>query len=175
MIPCVTLLSCFSLCPPVFSCCFLVLLCVPDVTLRSPVLLCVTLCSPVLLCVPLWYSVFPCVTLCYPMFACVPLCYPVFCCITLCDPVLHCVPLCPPVLPLLACDTPCYLVLLCVILFSLCSPVFSRAQLFESRLALNPGLNLTQVFFLLCSKAFSRIIFSAIFRASNHQLVDKKN
>ena len=43
------------------------------------------------------------------------------------------------------------------------------AQLFESRLALNPG------FFFLCSKAFSRIIFSAIFRASNHQLVDKKN
>jgi len=43
------------------------------------------------------------------------------------------------------------------------------AQLFESRLALNPG------FFLLCLKAFSRTIFCAIFRASNHQLVDKKN
>ena len=39
-----------------------------------------------------------------------------------------------------------------------------RAQLFEGRLALNPG------FFFLCSKAFSRIIFCAIFRASNHQL-----
>ena len=37
------------------------------------------------------------------------------------------------------------------------------AQLFEARLALNPGW------------AFSRIIFPAIFRASNHQLVDKKN
>ena len=44
-----------------------------------------------------------------------------------------------------------------------------------SRLALNPGLNLTRVSFLLCSKVFSRIIFSVIFRASNHQLVDKKN
>ena len=44
-----------------------------------------------------------------------------------------------------------------------------RAQLFERRLALNPG------FFFLCSKAFSWIIFSAIIRASNHQLVDKKN
>ena len=42
------------------------------------------------------------------------------------------------------------------------------AQLFESRLALNPG------FFFLGSKAFCRVIFSAIFRASNHQLVDKK-
>ena len=43
------------------------------------------------------------------------------------------------------------------------------AQLFEARLALNPGC------FFLCSKAFSRIIFSVVFRASNHQLVDKKN
>ena len=41
--------------------------------------------------------------------------------------------------------------------------------LFEGRLALNPG------FFFLCSKAFSRVIFCAIFRASNHQLADKKN
>ena len=47
--------------------------------------------------------------------------------------------------------------------------------LFEDRLALNPGLNLTLVFFFLCSKAFSRIIFSLIFTAPNHQLVDKKN
>ena len=39
----------------------------------------------------------------------------------------------------------------------------------EGRLALNPG------FFSLCSKAFHRLIFSVIFRASNHQLVDKKN
>ena len=43
------------------------------------------------------------------------------------------------------------------------------AELFEGRLALKLD------FFFLCSKAFSRIIFSAIFRASNHQLVDKKN
>ena len=45
----------------------------------------------------------------------------------------------------------------------------SRAQLFEGRLASNPG------FFFLCCKAFSGIIFSVIFRASSHQLVDKKN
>ena len=45
----------------------------------------------------------------------------------------------------------------------------SRPQLFEGRLALNPG------FSSFCSKAFSRIIFSFIFRASNHQPVDKKN
>ena len=39
---------------------------------------------------------------------------------------------------------------------------------------LNPGA-LNPCFFFLCCKAFSRIIFSVIFRASNHQLVDKKN
>ena len=45
----------------------------------------------------------------------------------------------------------------------------SRAELVEGRLALNPG------FFFLCSKALPGIILSVIFRASNHQLVDKKN
>ena len=44
-----------------------------------------------------------------------------------------------------------------------------RAQFFEGRLALNPD------FFFFCSKAFSRIIVSVIFRASNHQPLDKKN
>ena len=48
------------------------------------------------------------------------------------------------------------------------------AQWFKGPLALNPGLNLTRVFFFLCSKAFSRIIFSEIFRTSNHQLVSKR-
>ena len=47
--------------------------------------------------------------------------------------------------------------------------ILPRAQLFEGRLALNPD------FFFWRSKAFSRVIFSVVFRASNHQLVDKKN
>ena len=38
-----------------------------------------------------------------------------------------------------------------------------------------PGVKFDPVFFFLCSKAFSRLIFSVIFRASNHQPVDKKN
>ena len=42
------------------------------------------------------------------------------------------------------------------------------AQLFEGRTKFNPG------FFFLYSKAFSQIISSVIFRASNHQLVDKR-
>ena len=48
------------------------------------------------------------------------------------------------------------------------------AQLFEGRLALNPGLNLARVSFSFV-KAFSRTIFSDIHRTSNHQLVDKNN
>ena len=42
------------------------------------------------------------------------------------------------------------------------------AQLFEGRLALNPD------FFFLSSKAFSRKIFSVIFKAFNRQLLDKR-
>ena len=49
------------------------------------------------------------------------------------------------------------------------------AQLFEARLALNPGFKFNPGFFFLRSKGFSRVIFSVILIASNHQLVDKKN
>ena len=34
----------------------------------------------------------------------------------------------------------------------------------------NPGLNFNPGFFFLCSKAFSRIFFSLLFRVSNHHL-----
>ena len=52
------------------------------------------------------------------------------------------------------------------------SGVKTWAQLVEGRL---PGVKCNPGFFFLCSKPFSRIIFSVIFRTSNHQLVDKKN
>ena len=39
----------------------------------------------------------------------------------------------------------------------------------------NPGQNFNTGFFFFCSKAFFRIILSILFRASNHQIVDKKN
>ena len=45
-----------------------------------------------------------------------------------------------------------------------------RDQLFEGR---SKALNLG--FFFMCSTAFSLIFFCAILRASNHQLVNKKN
>ena len=38
-----------------------------------------------------------------------------------------------------------------------------------------PGVKFNPRFFLLCLKALSRIIFSVIFKAYNHQLVDQKN
>ena len=51
-----------------------------------------------------------------------------------------------------------------------------RAQLFEGRQALlNLRLNLNPAFFFFVFKSrFYKIFFTAIFRASNHQLVDKK-
>ena len=39
----------------------------------------------------------------------------------------------------------------------------------------NPGLNFNPGFFFFLSKALSRIIFSILFRVSNHQIVDKEN
>ena len=47
-------------------------------------------------------------------------------------------------------------------------PVVRRPISAKPRVKFNLG------FFFLCSKAFSWIIFSVIFRASNHQPVDKK-
>ena len=60
--------------------------------------------------------------------------------------------------------------------------VNSRAQLLEGRLPLSkPRVKYGQILipvrgdFFFCSKAFSRIIFSVFFRASDHQTVDNKN
>ena len=39
----------------------------------------------------------------------------------------------------------------------------------------NPGLNFNPGFFFCLSKALSRIIFSILFRISNHQIVGKDN
>ena len=50
-----------------------------------------------------------------------------------------------------------------------------RAQLFEHRLGLTRGEILTQVSFSFLSKALSPIIFSILFRVSNHQIVGKEN
>ena len=50
-----------------------------------------------------------------------------------------------------------------------------RAQLFEDRLALNPGLNLTWVSFSYAQKHFHGQFSLLFLRVSNHQLLDKKN
>ena len=39
----------------------------------------------------------------------------------------------------------------------------------------NPGLNFNPGFFIFLSNALSRIIFSFLFRVSNHQIVGKEN
>ena len=39
----------------------------------------------------------------------------------------------------------------------------------------NPALNFNPAFFLFLSKALSWIIFSILFRVSNHQIVGKEN
>ena len=41
--------------------------------------------------------------------------------------------------------------------------------------SVNPGLNFNAGFFIFLSKALSWIIFSILFRVSNHQIVGKEN
>ena len=55
------------------------------------------------------------------------------------------------------------------------SLLYYWAELFEGRLALNPGLNFNPGLFFFPSKAFSLKIFSILFRVANRQIVDKKN
>ena len=45
----------------------------------------------------------------------------------------------------------------------------------QTPVSTNPGLNFNPGFFFFLSKALSRIIFSIIFRVSNHQIVGKEN
>ena len=54
-------------------------------------------------------------------------------------------------------------------LFRPLSPVVRRP------ISANPGLNFNPGLFFFSSKAFSRTIFSILFRVANHQIVDKKN
>ena len=51
----------------------------------------------------------------------------------------------------------------------------SQVPFVRRPISAKPGVKFNPGFSLLCSKALSRIIFSVIFRAFNHQLVDKKN
>ena len=48
-------------------------------------------------------------------------------------------------------------------------------QVVRTPVTTNPGLNFNPAFFFLLSKALSRIIFSILFRVSNHQIVGKKS
>ena len=52
---------------------------------------------------------------------------------------------------------------------------FTLGPVVWSPISANPGLNFNPGFFFFCSKVFSQIISSLLFRASNHQIVGKKN
>ena len=56
-------------------------------------------------------------------------------------------------------------------------PVFFNAlgPVVRRQINANPGLNFNLGFFFFCLKAFSWIILSLLFRASNHQIVGKRN
>ena len=49
-----------------------------------------------------------------------------------------------------------------------------RGPVVKRPISANPGLNFNPSFFFFCSKVFSRVI-SSFFRASNHQIVGRKN
>ena len=50
-----------------------------------------------------------------------------------------------------------------------------EGQVVQRPISANPGLDFNPGFFFFCSKAFTRIIFSLLYRVSNHQIVGKKN
>ena len=56
-------------------------------------------------------------------------------------------------------------------------PVFFNAlgSVVRRQIDANPGLNFNLGFFFFCLKTFFWIIFSLLFRASNHQIVGKRN
>ena len=61
--------------------------------------------------------------------------------------------------------------------WNLCTSSWARLQgpVVRRPISVNPGLNCSPIFYFFCSKAFFRIIFSILFRASNYQIVDIKN
>ena len=50
-----------------------------------------------------------------------------------------------------------------------------RGPVVQMPVSTNPGLNFNLGFFFFLSKALSQIIFSILFRVSNHQNVGKEN
>ena len=53
--------------------------------------------------------------------------------------------------------------------------LFTQGPVVQRPITANPGLKFNPGLFLFLSKAFSRTIFSLLFRGANHQIVDKKN
>ena len=53
--------------------------------------------------------------------------------------------------------------------------VSRRGQVVQMPVSTNPGLNFNLGFFFFLSKALSQIIFSILFRVSNHQIEGKED
>ena len=53
--------------------------------------------------------------------------------------------------------------------------IIQQGPVVRKLISANLGLNFNLGFFSFFSKAFSQTIFSILFRASNHQIVRKKN
>ena len=52
---------------------------------------------------------------------------------------------------------------------------YRQGPVVRTPVSANPGLNFNPGFVFFLSKALSRIIFSILFRVSNHQIESKKN
>ena len=52
---------------------------------------------------------------------------------------------------------------------------YNQGPVVRRPISANPGLNFNPGFFFFCSKVFSQVISSLFFRASNHQIVGRKN
>ena len=48
-------------------------------------------------------------------------------------------------------------------------------SVFRRPISANPGLNFNPGLFFFSTKAFSRTVFSILFRVANHQIVDKNS
>ena len=57
----------------------------------------------------------------------------------------------------------------------LCHEDIALGPVVRTPVSANPGLNFNPEFFIFLSKALSWIIFSILFRVSNHQIVGKEN
>ena len=65
--------------------------------------------------------------------------------------------------------------MICLLPYAKTATGNTRGPVVRTPVSANPGLNFNPGFVFFLSKALSQIIFSILFRVSNHQTVGKKN